>query len=63
MQLEIGLGFSLDWDFPACPTTERKGFFEEEKIVSFPRVSYESGKTHLLSVRVMTAIAHAFVFH
>ena len=63
MQLEIGLGFSLDWDFPACPTTERKGFFEEEKIVSFPRVSYESGKTHLLSARVMTAIAHAFVFH
>ena len=27
MQLEIGLGFSLDWDFPACPTTEGKGFF------------------------------------
>ena len=49
--------------FPACPTTERKGFFEEEKIVSFPRVSYESGKTHLLNARVTTAIAHAFVCH
>ena len=59
----MGLGFPQTW-FPCMSDNRKEGFFfEEEKIVSFPRVSYESGKTQLLSARVMTAIAHAFVFH